>query len=171
MGWLGRSGPSPWLSPVWLEPVHPYYGLEGLTSSSCAILSSLVNALVRCYANALQQGSYSRRYTILHTRRGTIENVKSDKLYPYTPWSDALPSTAPKLDALCEQRHRIGTRCKSGSLFIIPVSHPWPFAVGKLLRTNTNGVIGMYGLRGIALNAMPRYLARAKQPSKGMTDS
>ena len=89
----------------------------------------------------VSQGSYNQRYTILHTRRGEIENVKADKLYPYTPWSEALPSTSPKIDALGERRCRIGTRCKNGSLFITPLDHPWAFGVGKMLLTNANGTV------------------------------
>ena len=60
---------------------------------------------------------------------------------PFTPWSEALPSTSPSLDAQSEQPCKIGTRCKDGSFFVTPLDHPWPFGVGKCLRTRRNGTL------------------------------
>jgi hypothetical protein len=86
-------------------------------------------------------GQYGERYTIMHVDRiATIANIKSDRLSPYQPWSDALPSTAPDLDTP-SRSFKVGTWCQPGSLFIIPLAHPWPFGVGKVLTTTDNGAI------------------------------
>jgi hypothetical protein len=55
-------------------------------------------------------GKYNRRYTISHISRGDIANIKSDRLHPYTPWSDAHPSTSPDLDAARVRTHTLAQK-------------------------------------------------------------
>lgn len=90
---------------------------------------------------AVAPGQFGDRYAIMHVDRNvTIANVKSDRLSPYQPWSDALPSIAPDLDAL-SRSFQIGTWCQPGSLFIIALAYPYPFGIGKVLTANDDGTI------------------------------
>ena len=90
---------------------------------------------------AVEEGKYNPRYTINHVKwRRLIKDVKTDKLAPYHPWNEALPSTSPALDT-SDQPFKIGTWCNEGSLFIIPLAEPWPFGVGKVLKANDDGSI------------------------------
>jgi len=84
----------------------------------------------------VEKGKYSNRYTILHGRRKRkIENVKPDKLFPYHPWSEQVPTTSP-----CHEHnlrnYEVGTRCEKDSLFIVPLNRPHPFGVGKAINTD-----------------------------------
>jgi hypothetical protein len=90
---------------------------------------------------SVKKGKYDNRYTIMHAkRRKQLQNVKPDKLSPYSPWSAALPSTSPELDSQ-NKPFKVGTWCAEGNLFIVPLQPPWPFGVGKVLRANDDGTI------------------------------
>lgn len=84
---------------------------------------------------AVEKGKYSNRYTILHGgRKRKIENVKPDKLFPYHPWSEQVPTTSPHHEHDL-RGYEVGTRCEKGSLFIVPLNRPHPFGVGKAIDT------------------------------------
>jgi hypothetical protein len=81
-------------------------------------------------------GKYSNRYTLHHIKRGDIENIKTDRLYPYEPWSTAHPSTSPELDdstTRTRSHNKIGTWCSANSFFIVALQRPHPFGVGKVI--------------------------------------
>ena len=89
----------------------------------------------------VREGKYSNRYTIGHVRRRTnIENVKSDKLRPYTPWSTTIASTSEGLDNP-EAPYIMGAWCKAGELFIVPLAKPYPFGMGKVMKAHDDGRI------------------------------
>ena len=99
---------------------------------------------------AVQEGRYSNRYTMRHgPRKREIENVKSDKLRPYTPWSSSIVSTSSELDAATGP-FAVGAWCKAGDLFIVPLAQPYPFGVGKVLEAFDDGRIRYqwYGAKG-----------------------
>jgi hypothetical protein len=68
--------------------------------------------------------------------------VKSDRLYPYAPWSDAHPSTSADLDEAygrTRSHKKFGTWCPPNAFFVVPLKAPIPF--GKILRADANGAI------------------------------
>jgi hypothetical protein len=90
---------------------------------------------------AIESGKYNPRYTIDHVKwRRKITSVKADKLAPYHPWNETLPSPSTDLDT-SDQPFKIGTWCDKDSLFIIPLAPPWPFGVGKVLEAKDDGSI------------------------------
>ena len=98
----------------------------------------------------MQDGRYSNRYTMRHgPRKREIENVKSDKLQPYTPWSSWIASTSAELDAPTGP-FVVGAWCKEGDLFMVPLARPYPFGVGKVLKAYDDGRIRYqwYGAKG-----------------------
>jgi hypothetical protein len=89
-------------------------------------------------------GKYDRRYLISHVTRGDITNVKSDRLYPYAPWSDAHLSTSPDLDEAygrTRSHKKVGTWCPPNAFFVAPLKAPIPIWIGKILRADANGAI------------------------------
>jgi len=98
---------------------------------------------------AVHEGKYGKRYTIKHNgRKEPIEGVKADKLTPFTPWSNAMPSTAPDLDD--NRTFRVGSWCPPGSMFILELERPWPFGMGKAITTHDDATITFqwYGAKG-----------------------
>ena len=86
-------------------------------------------------------GQYSNRYSIDHVRRKQrIDNIKGDKLRPYTPWSSAIVSTSSELD-VAEAPFVVGSWCEEGALFIVPLHKPYPFGLGKVLKASTDGCV------------------------------
>jgi hypothetical protein len=103
-------------------------------------------------------GKYGDRYTMAHVDRTTsITDIKSDRLCPFQPWSDALPSTSPELDSP-SRSFKIGTWCQPGSLFVIPLARPWPFGIGKVLTTEDDGTITFQWYSTIGFQANSNYL-------------
>ena len=82
-------------------------------------------------------------------RKRVIENVKSDKLRPYTPENSSIASTSPELDAPTGP-FAVGAWCKVGDLFIVPLAQPYPFGVGKVMEAFDDGRIHYrwYGAKG-----------------------
>ena len=80
-------------------------------------------------------------FSIHHGKRQrAIKDIKADKLAPYHPWDETLPSTSPLLDS-SDKPFKIGTWCDKDSLFIIPLTAPWPFGIGKVIKANDDGSI------------------------------
>jgi hypothetical protein len=89
-------------------------------------------------------GKYNRRYSISHVTHGDITNVKSDRLYPHAPWSDAHPSTSPDLGEVyghTRSHKQNGTWCPPNAFVVVPLKAPIPFGIGKILRADANGAI------------------------------
>ena len=85
---------------------------------------------------AVEEGKYNPRYTINHVKwRRLIKDVKTDKLAPYHPWNEALPSTSPALDT-SDQPFKIGTWCNEASLSYSSRSHGH-LGWGKSLKRTT----------------------------------
>ena len=91
--------------------------------------------------NSVRMGKYGPRYSFRHDRRKiTIENVKTDKLTGYTPWSTSIASTSRDLDGT-EAPFVVGAWCHDGDHFIVPTSKPYPFGLGKVLEARDDGTI------------------------------
>jgi hypothetical protein len=85
---------------------------------------------------------YNRTYTLHHTERGDITNVKTDRFYLYAPWSINHPSTSPALDddrRISAHSEKIGTWCTANASFIMVLAPPYPFGVDKVLKAEADG--------------------------------
>ena len=78
-------------------------------------------------------------YEIALARTGKIISANVNRLAPFHPWSDELPSTAEP--EATELSYRTGGKVEPGSLFIIALSEESsePFGVCKLLERNAKG--------------------------------
>ena len=99
------------------------------------------------------EGKYNPRYSIEHNGRSkVITNVKADKLTPYTPWSESLPSTHGdhSIDITNTSAYQIGSECAPDQLFIIPLTRPWPFGLARLISVRDDGSLHFqwYGTEG-----------------------
>ena len=103
-------------------------------------------------------GKYSPRYEFLHCNtRKQIINVKSSRMHIYQPWSPGIQSTSPLIDDKCKARYKIGTRCKPGDMIIIPTEQPWPFGIGKVIKTNNDDTLEVHWHNGTGYSATSKY--------------
>ena len=87
-------------------------------------------------------GTYNPRFQIYHTtRKRKIDDLKEDKMTPYQPWSNAMPSTSPDLDTKDGRSFKIGSWCNTDDMVLIALEKPYPFGVGKILEADKDGRI------------------------------
>ena len=84
------------------------------------------------------------RYTFYHRERGVDIETHVNKLCSFQPWALGLLSTSWDIDA--KRLYRCGEWAEVGSLVVIPLLHPVPFGVARVLGWDAEGSLQLQWL-------------------------